>query len=159
MMKYNTKIYISLLLFLVVNFLSINILQAQIPDPVDWDAKLIRVESGVYELVFTAEIEKNWVVYSQFLDEGGPIATSFEINVPEGVMLIDGVVEPKEKIEEIDPLFEMKVTKYKGPAEFKQIMKSSVELTEISGTIEYMTCDNARCLPPKIIDFKAELLH
>lgn len=149
--------YISGILLVLVGLFSSVSVGAQMPDPVDWSASLEKLEKGVYQLKLTADIEKNWVIYSQFLEEGGPIPTTFEVELPKGATLIDGFIEPTDKIEEMDPLFDMKVIKYKGPASFTQMIKSSVELTELSGTVEFMTCDNDRCLPPRIIDFQAEL--
>lgn len=126
-------------------------------DPVSWEAKLVKRDDGNYLLKLTANTEAGWVVYSQFLEEGGPIPTKFEVQLEENSELIGDFLEPNNGIREIDELFDMEVIKFKGPAEFTQVIRSTSNLNSVNGTIEYMTCDNKRCLPPKVIDFTAVL--
>lgn len=55
-------------------------LQAQkIFEPVTWETSYKQVSDNEFDLVFTATIEKNWVIYSQYLPEADvrPIPTGF----------------------------------------------------------------------------------
>ncbi|TNF24492.1 MAG: thiol:disulfide interchange protein, partial [Bacteroidetes bacterium] len=52
-------------------------LQAQLFDPVKWKTETKRLSATEAELVFSATIEDGWHLYSQHLDEGGPIPTTF----------------------------------------------------------------------------------
>lgn len=48
-------------------------------NPVNWSYEIVKVSDLEYELVFTATIDDGWYVYSQFLEDGGPIPTSIQI--------------------------------------------------------------------------------
>jgi len=52
---------------------------AQVLDPVKWSFSSQKINSDEYELIFTAKIDKNWHLYSQYVPEGGlflPILSS-----------------------------------------------------------------------------------
>ena len=143
----------SLALIFMLVFVGSNI-HAQI-DPVSWDASLTKLSTGEYELKLTAQTEAKWVIYSQHVDNDGPIPTTFEIKYPKGSKANGEFKEPDNPIVSMDEMFAMELTKYKGPATFTQLITSKAELQEISGEITFMTCDNSRCLPPKTIEFTA----
>jgi phosphoribosyl-dephospho-CoA transferase len=50
-------------------------LQAQMPVPVKWSQETEQVSDTEYDLIFTATIDEGWNIYSQFVEEGGPIPT------------------------------------------------------------------------------------
>ena len=52
-------------------------LQSQILEPVHWNFEKNQISENQYELVFTADIDPDWAIYSQSVDEGGPIPTTF----------------------------------------------------------------------------------
>ena len=62
-----------LLLFIV--FLSA-FSYAQILEPVDWIFDSKKINDTEFELSFTAHIDEHWAVYSQFVDDGGPLPTT-----------------------------------------------------------------------------------
>ena len=84
---------------------------AQILNPVKWELSIVPVEPLEYELVFTANIDKNWAIYSQFLEEGGPLPTvvSFE-SVSSYETLGDPYEKPLNKVTKHDAVFEMVVS-------------------------------------------------
>lgn len=141
-----------LLLFAVLTF---NGLSAQILDPVSWSFDKIQLDNGEYQLNFTAQMEEGWVIYSQFIEEGGPVPTSFQFNSMDGIELIDQ--QPKEigdyKKEGFDPFFEMDLVKYGKEVVFQQIVRLESETTPIVGSLRFMTCNDESCLPPKEVDF------
>ncbi len=139
------------LLLLLLSFASITF--AQILDPVKWSFAKEELGNNEYNLVFKANIDDGWYVYSQFLDEGGPVPTTFHYEKNNGVETIGKLTETGEKIKEgYDKMFEMNVKKFGHSATFKQKVKVIGEAT-ISGYLEFMTCDNQQCLPPEMIDF------
>ena len=85
---------------------------AQIYDPVNWDFTQHQISETEIELQFTAHIEKHWHLYSQHIDDNGPVPTEFTFTTSVGYNLIDGVNEG-ESLEEFDPNFDM-VLKYFG---------------------------------------------
>jgi thiol:disulfide interchange protein DsbD len=150
MMK-NTHI-ITLISFL---FLSVNALFSQILDPVDWEFAYNKTGTMQYELVFTAKIENRWHLYSQDIPDGGPIPTSFSINESDNFELVGNVEEISEAEEKYDPGFDMNLKLFSDKAVFIQKVKliSDGPVT-ISGSVEYMSCDDQRCLPPKDEEFE-----
>ncbi len=141
-----------LLLFAVLTF---NGLSAQILDPVSWSFDKVQLDNGEYQLNFTAQMEEGWVIYSQFIEEGGPVPTSFQFNSMDGIELIDQ--QPREigdyKKEGFDPFFEMDLVKYGKEVVFQQIVRLESETTPIVGSLRFMTCNDESCLPPKEVDF------
>ena len=122
---------------------------AQILEPVKWAFESNKVSDTEYELIFTADIDENWAVYSQFIGDDGPIPTTFVFDENENIELIGGVAESDEnKVTKYDPVFEMELSKFFKKAVFTQKVKLSKDNTTIKGSLTYMTCDDEQCLPP-----------
>jgi thiol:disulfide interchange protein DsbD len=129
--------------------------QAQ-KDVVSWTAELVDKGSNEYEVVIEANIKTNWFLYSQYLGEGGPIPTTIQFDEAESYSLIGKTEELEENgVEKMDEMFGMKLKKYKNKATFVQKISSEEVLTMVKGNIEFMTCDDSRCLAPRVIEFSA----
>lgn len=127
----------------------------QILDPVSWSFSQEKTSENEYDLIFTSGIENKWHLYSQNLPEGGPIPTSFQFEESEYYERI-GVVEEITKPEvKFDPSFNMDLTMFSHEAIFKQKIKVlTQEEFSIHGSLEYMCCDDERCLPPTEEEFQ-----
>src|SRR5690606_5200378 len=106
------------------------------------------------ELVFTANIQKNWSVYSMYLEnEDGPIATSINYDQTNSFKLIGKAKEEGKRKEGFDPIFEMNVIKFSE----KYIVRQRIEIKDYSksviGYLNFMTCDDEECLPPTDVEF------
>ena len=141
-----------LLFFLVFS----NTAFAQIFDPVDWKKYAKHVSGNEYDLYFVATIDPGWYVYSQFLNDGGPVPTSFEFDDINGVTRVGKVKESGKKKSGFDEMFDMDVTKYSKKVTFKQRIKvaDKTKSYKITGGYEFMTCNDSRCLNPKFLPFK-----
>jgi len=139
-----------LLLLLLIPILSS---KAQILEPVKWTFTIENETATEATLVFTAKVDKGWHVYSQYVPEGGPVPTSFTIKPSNDFKTIGKVTEPK-PIEEYDKNFEMKVPYFNTKAVFKQkIKKNTDKKFVIKGSLEFMCCDDEKCLPPAEVEF------
>ena len=120
---------------------------AQILNPVKWELSVVPVEPLEYELVFTANIDKNWAIYSQFLEEGGPLPTVVSFEAASSYETLgDPYEKPLNKVTKHDAVFEMVVSKFYKRAVFVQRIKILEQTAfNLSGNIEYMTCDDSRC--------------
>jgi thiol:disulfide interchange protein len=128
---------------------------SQILDPVKWTLTTKPAGENEYDLTFTANIDKGWYVYSQFLEsEDGPVKTSFEFQAGDHFSLKGNTKESGEKIEGFDKFFNMKVVKFKKEAIFQQRISVADKTKAVNGAFEYMTCDDTRCLPPAFIPFR-----
>jgi thiol:disulfide interchange protein DsbD len=130
---------------------------SQIYDPVTWDFTYEKKSENSYELVFTAEIEKGSHIYAMEIPEGGPIATSFTINAPSGIIL-DGKPYEVTKPEEVfDEAFGFKIKSFSDKAEFRQKITAQNSSFTVTGLVNFMSCNNATCSPPKDVEFSIKI--
>ena len=107
-------------IYLFIVFLSFSS-NAQILDPVSWEFETVKITDTEYELVFTADIDNKWSVYSQFIDGLGPVPTSFEFDENSKVEFVGDVIEDKNnRVTEQDPVFGIVVSKFYTEAKFTQ---------------------------------------
>ena len=140
---------------LFLSLLSINLWsQAQ---PVKWSFQAEKTGEQEYNISFTAEAEPGWYLYSQHLDEGGPIPTSFEFEKNDAISFLGEIEESGNKKEGFDQLFAMKVVSYSGTTRFTQKIKTTNESAVIKGFLTFMTCNGKACLPPTDVDFNIPL--
>ena len=133
------------------------ITSAQIFNPVTWDFSQKQVSDHEIELQFKATIDEGWYLYSQFIDDDGPVPTEFTFTTKGGYSLV-GTPNEGVPIEEFDPNFDM-ILKYFGhEAIFTQIVQvSSAEDFNLDGNVYFMVCDEAQCLPPEEVEFSFEI--
>jgi thiol:disulfide interchange protein DsbD len=117
------------------------------------------VSADEYDLVFTAHMDEHWSIYSQYTDDAGPVPTSFNFDAGDHYSRVGEVAEKGKKKEGPDPLFDnVVVIKFpKGPVVFTQRVKVTDNGKPIVGWLEFMTCDDERCLPPTEVDFSFDL--
>ena len=133
------------------------VVSAQIFNPVKWDFSQKQLSENEIELRFKANIEDHWHLYSQNIEQDGPVPTEFTFTTKGGYELVGGVIEGK-PIEEFDPNFDM-VLKYFGKeAVFTQKIKviSSKDF-KIEGNVYFMVCDEKQCLPPEEVKFSFDI--
>ncbi len=148
------KLHIRILLFWLVMIASSLFANAQIVDPVKWTFRAERTSESEASVVFTATIDDGWYLYSQNLPEGGPIATSFNIESSNSFKLAGKTIEPK-PIEKFDQIFKMDLRYFKGKVNFTQkILPVNNEALIVKGYLEYMCCNNTSCLPPTSVEFE-----
>ncbi len=129
----------------------------QVLDPVNWSFKVEQTNPEEATLLMIADIEEGWHLYSQDIPEGGPLPTIFEFDKNPDFNLV-GNVEETNAIEEYDPNFEMILKFFDGTVVFKQKIKIlSKETFNVTGYLEFMCCDDTKCLPPTDVDFKFKI--
>lgn len=138
-------------------FLAVS-LQAQIYSPVSWTFDAEKVSDTEFILNFHADIEKGWVVYSQYIADEGPVPTGFYFESPSDLVLVGKNEEIGEKKETYDKIFDMELIKLSGNFLFKQKVKVPAGTKSVAGYLTYMTCDDEKCLPPTDVDFSIDLL-
>jgi hypothetical protein len=128
--------------------------QAQMAEiPVQWSYEAEQLADGETALVFTATIRPGWYLYSQHIEEGGPIPTSVVFNESDELKLVGETEESGDKVEGMDSIFGMYIAKFKGEAQFRQRVKLRPGQQTVSGYVEFMTCDDEMCLPPTQWEF------
>ena len=145
-------------IILIFALISISLgLSAQILEPVKWSFSKEKISKNEYDLIFKAEIDPTWHLYSQDIPMTPP-ATTFTFEEGAGFEFIGSVTEESEVIEEYDPNFEMVLKFFADEAIFKQKVKlHSDQAVNVKGFLEYMCCDDTKCLPPTDVDFDFSL--
>ena len=130
---------------------------SQILEPVEWSTSVEKISDDTYILVSKANIEKGWHLYAQDVPDDGPIPTTFSYNLDEeGVLL--GLTKESEGHIVDDPVFLMKIKYFEDYTEFRQAIKViNNGLSSVLGEVEFMVCDDTRCLPPTYIDLEFNL--
>ncbi len=120
---------------------------AQIVDPVKWKYKSKNTVEGIAEIIFEANIDMHWHLYSQYFDEGGPVRTTFNIDESDKFELIGTPSESPEPEEVMDEVFNMKVKYFSHKATFvQQIKVLTNESFLITGSIEFQVCQDDKCV-------------
>lgn len=147
------KYLLGLLLIISANLA----LRSQVQNPVSWQARYNSISAKEGELILTATIEKNWHMYSQRPTDAGPIPTSFTFTPSKSYELV-GKTEETDAHEEFVPAFEAKIFVFKDRAEFKQKIKLNGKSGfVINVKLEYMSCNDMMCLPPKTIELAVKI--
>ena len=130
------------LLFFIISFTGFS----QILNPVKWEFGSEKISDTEYNLVFVAKIDTYWALYSQFVEEGGPLPTIFSFESGPNFDLIENVTESESnKVTQHDPVFDMVVSKYYDKAIFKQRISVKSPEFNVDGNIDFMTCDDTKC--------------
>mgnify|MGYP003109783714 CR=1 FL=1 len=149
----------NLVLFLTLFVTTIS-LNAQILNPVKWTGKTEKLSETQYNLIFEADIEEHWHLYSQDLPEGGPIPTEFvfdSIDKADNFKLIGKVLESEYRTA-FDKVFEMDLNFFDNEATFTQkIELLNPDLKTIKVDIAFQACDDERCIyPQKSVTFSLD---
>ena len=143
--------YISSLLLLILISASS---YAQKANPVHWTWRVEKVKDNEYKIVFTAQIDKPWHTYGMYIQEGGPVKTSFTFDKNMDIELIGKMTESGPKMKEgVDDVFGVKVKVFEEKAVFEQHFNLK-KATKIKGILEFMACDDKSCLPPDTKNFE-----
>lgn len=137
------RIFVALLLLISFS------VSAQVDDPVVWSSK---VEGD--KVTFTAAIESPWHMYDLGPYTGGPNATTFSFELPNGVSLDGAVVSITKSDVKMDDIFGMKIGTYAKKAEFSQkFINFTGKDAVVKASVEWQVCDDTSCLPPTDFDF------
>lgn len=145
---------ISFLFFLTCAFF---FAQAQILEPVKWQASYTKTAKNEYSLVFKASIDEGWHVYSNDIPEGGPVATTINFEENEAFQLDGGLTATTAPISVDDKIFGMTLSYFEDSLVFIQKIKSNTKSLSVKGYVEFMCCDDGRCLPPSAFDFDIKI--
>lgn len=149
----NSYKHIGLILALIAYF---STAFAQILDPVQWSFEWRKLSEKEFEIQFHAEIEDKWHLYTQTVPEDGPIPTSFTFEKHEGFEFV-GDVKESESITAYEEVLGDTLSFFTEKATFTQSVRKTGNANLISGFLEFMVCDDKKCLPPEMIDFTFDL--
>ncbi|MFT4805228.1 MAG: hypothetical protein ACI9YE_002444, partial [Psychroserpens sp.] len=127
---------------------------AQVLEPVKWETSVEKISDTEYDLISTAAVDDGWHLYSQSVPDDGPIPTTFIYKATTDYEL-SGTTQEEEGHTVDDPVFLMKIKFFEDKAEFRQRIKVlNQELSIVEGEVEFMACDDEKCLAPEYIDLR-----
>lgn len=125
---------------------------AQLDDPVTW-SYVAKKKSATEAIVYIkANIEDGWHLYSQNVKPGGPSKTTFTFAKSKDYSLVGTTAEPK-PISKFEKVFNMNVAYFADEVIFQQKVKLNKGATTVKGKVEFMVCNDSKCLPPTEIEF------
>ena len=104
-------------------------LTAQVLKPVKWQITQKKVSDGVYDIICKATVDGGWHLYDTKLPEGGPLPTTFNMDLKYFI----------------------------NAATFVQRVKVTSAKAKLVGYVEYMSCSGGQCTPPAEADFSFDL--
>lgn len=129
---------------------------AQLDEPVSWSYVAKKTSATEATVFIKASIEENWHLYSQTVKPGGPNKTIFTFAKSKNYTLVGGTTEPK-PISKFEKVFNMNVPYFTDEVVFQQKIKLNKGATTVKGKVEFMVCDDKKCLPPNEIAFSVPI--
>jgi Disulphide bond corrector protein DsbC len=128
-------------------------------NPVTWSFTAVKVADKTYEIHMKATIQTNWHLYSQ-TQPADAIAspTVFTINA-NPLFTKDGKIKEVGKMEKMkDATLGVSANQYSQTVDFVQRIKLKANVkTNFTGSVEFQTCDDKKCLPPKTVNFNVQI--
>lgn len=138
-------------------FLAAYSASSQIYDPATWEFDYEKSGDNQYEIVITAFIEEGSHIYAMSVPDGGPIPTSFSYDTLAGYKLEGLTREVTPPVEKMDEAFGFKIKTHSKKAEFRQKVTSVDPSFTVTGSLNYMACNNETCSPPKDVEFEVKI--
>jgi DsbC/DsbD-like thiol-disulfide interchange protein len=133
-------------------------LSAQSASPVKWTYTAKKIAEKTYEVHITATVGGDWHIYSQNVGVDGPVPTAFTFT-KNPLISMDG--KPKEVgkvIKKNEEVWGGTVNYYEKTVDFVQIVKvRGTAKTNLTGKVEFMVCNDEKCLPPAEVDFSVNI--
>jgi thiol:disulfide interchange protein DsbD len=145
-------LFIAFLFFTTTSF-------AQPVSPVNWTFTSKKISDNVYEVQLVATIQSGWHLYSQN-QPSNAIAQPTTFNFSKNPLIdFDGKTKEVGKLEKYkDEKLDLAANQYSNKVTFVQKVKVKGKVkTNVSGKLEFQTCDDKKCLPPKTVNFSVAL--
>ncbi len=120
---------------------------AQTGEPILWNFEYDNINPSMVCIKATATLAPGWHIYSQFLDEGGPIPTKLILESNDPIQCIGQAMENGNPIQFYDGLYGMNIVWYSNTVSFSQAVKISHSPIEVKGSLSFMTCNEHLCIP------------
>ncbi len=131
--------------------------QAQKLAPVKWAYQAVKTGDKQYNIVITANVDAPWHIYSQFVKKG-PVPTTVQF-AKNPLVVLKGTTKEVGKLEKkFDKNFDAVIGSFGSKVQFIQAVALKVATkTKLTGTIEFMVCNEERCLPPTKQSFEVDI--
>jgi hypothetical protein len=131
---------------------------AQSSTQVKWNYTAKKIADKTYEVHMTATVGGDWHIYSQNVGVDGPIPTKFTF-VKNPLLVPDAKVNEVGKvISKNEEVWGGTVRYYENTVDFVVKVKTKgAAKTNLAGKVEFMVCNDEKCLPPSEVDFSVKI--
>ena len=114
---------------------------AQILEPVKWNAKIEKKSGSNAIVIFDAIIEKDWHMYSQFTPEGGPLPLEIVFKNQKGNYILVGKAKEGKTKTAFNDIFGVNETFFEGKAHIEQeITITNPNLKTVDVDFDFQVC-------------------
>ncbi len=125
---------------------------------VQWSFASKKVSDNTYEIHMTAHVNNEYHLFAQEVGVDGPLATTFTFSRNPLLQLDNKIKEVGTLIKKKEEAWGGVVNYYENKVNFIQVVKLKGNVkTNFAGKVEFMVCNDSRCLPPSTVDFKINL--
>lgn len=145
------------LLFLFIAFIGLPVF-SQSANPVKWTYSAKKIADKTYEVHVTASVDNPWHIYSQNIEADLPVATAFTFTKNPLVVIHGKVNEVGKLIKKKEEVLGGVLNYYEKSVDFVQKIKLKGNTkTNLAGKVEYVVCNDGRCLPPAEANFSVNI--
>lgn len=113
-------------------------------NPADWSGKIEEKSDDSYDLVFKADIDEGWHIYSQYTDEGGGLPLEIDFHDEGDGFETNGDAEESKTIEQFSDIFEVDEEVFKDKAVLTQNISVEDDDTRyVKAEVNYQICQDA----------------
>jgi DsbC/DsbD-like thiol-disulfide interchange protein len=117
---------------------------------VNWSHTLEQKSESEIMLKLNAKMAPGWFLYSQHIQDGGPVPTQVSFNPSQEYVCVGPVEEKGKQIRYYDEIYDLEIIRYAETVMFQQKFRLDQPVTTLIGKIEYMICNNEVCVPDQI---------
>ncbi len=134
-------------------------------NPVTWEFRCEKIKKQEFRIHMKATIQAGWHLFSQTQPDNAIVTpTTFTINknpiiVFEAKFLKDGKLLEMGQLERFtDKKLGISADQYSEVVDFVLTVKTKADVvTNFNGNLEFQTCNDEKCLPPKRLQFNLVL--
>lgn len=131
---------------------------AQSSKQVKWVFSSKKISDKTYEVHMTATMNGDYHIYAQDVGTEGPIPTLFTFTKNPLLSLDGKTSEIGNVVKKYESVWSGTVSYYEKTVNFIQKVKvKGSAKTNLNGKVEFMVCDDSRCLPPSEVTFSVNI--
>ena len=143
------------LTLLFAAFIMVLSMHAQSSKQVKWSWSAKKIGDKTYEVHLTANIIGDYHLYAQDAGGEGPVPTTFTFSKNPLFNLEGNVKEVGKQVKKFESAWSHDVKYYENTVDFVQVVKLKGNAkTNLAGKVEFMVCNNEKCLPPADVNFQ-----
>lgn len=145
-----------LLIFALMAVVSCAFAQRVDENAIKWRMSVKMTSPTEGTVTLRAIIADGWHLYGTEIPKNGPVPTTFDFSSSKGVKFLGAFQPSATPISKTDKNFGMALNWWDKDVSFVRKFKltGKIDEAEISGSVKFMGCNDANCLPPKTQSFK-----